>query len=114
MQISFSIIDDVLITHFEGDLDITSKVKIAESSQFSPPFRNTVFDLIETRYMDSSGLGTLVEIARQVQDSGKKVALASRNPVINKVMKITSLNRVLPMADSIEKAMDLLRDPQSP
>ncbi len=113
MKISFVVVDGVLISRFEGDIDIQSKKAIIDSYEFSPPYRDMVFDLCSTRYMDSSGLGTLVDLARRIQESGNKVVFAFQNPLIAKVMHITSLNRVLQIADSVEKAIILLRSGRS-
>ncbi|MBI3759661.1 MAG: STAS domain-containing protein [Deltaproteobacteria bacterium] len=52
-----------------------------------------VVDLTDVPYMDSSGVGTLVELKRNVDKHKKKLTLAGMNPRVRGVFEISKLDR---------------------
>jgi anti-sigma B factor antagonist len=67
----------------------------------------TVFDLSESEYMDSAGLGVLVNFYTSVAKNGRKMALTGVNSRIEALLDMThvkSLLRVFPTVAEAEAA----------
>lgn len=63
-----------------------------------------VLDLSGVSYMDSSGVGTLVEIKRRVDRHKGRFVLAALQPRVYGVFEITQLHKFFEIADSVEEA----------
>ena len=66
-----------------------------------------VIDLSKVDYMDSSGVGTLVQVARQIKDSGGKLVLAAPTPRVKRILEITRLDRYFTISATCEEALEL-------
>ena len=65
-----------------------------------------IIDLAGVSYMDSSGVGTMVEIKRLVERKGGQVVLANLQPRVRAVFEITQLDKFFTVADSVDEAAD--------
>jgi len=74
--------------------------KIAESK---PP--RVVLNLSETRYIDSSGVATLVEALQLVQRHKGKLILAAMNQRVRGVFEIARLDSLFSVAGTVEEAL---------
>lgn len=72
-------------------------------------FEDVVVDLSAVQWIDSTGLGWLVGLARQSKQRGDRVALVGVNERITKLLKVTSLDLVLPRYESRGEAVVALR-----
>ena len=63
-----------------------------------------VVDLGQVPYMDSSGIGTLVEFKRKAERRGAKVILASVQARVRSLFEITNLDKFFAMVDSVADA----------
>jgi anti-sigma B factor antagonist len=73
-----------------------------------------VVDLTRVTFMDSSGLGTLVAAKKRLHVSDKSLCLVldPEQRSLRRLFEITSLDRVLPIHDSVDAAVDdCLNDP---
>jgi anti-sigma B factor antagonist len=79
-----------------GEIDLHEApavaAKIAETVEKRPP--QVVIDLSGVEYMDSSGLGVLIEALRKIQGYGGQLALRHPQPAVLKVLEITKLTHV--------------------
>ena len=61
------------------------------------PRRDTILlDLSEVEFLDSSGLGAVVA-ARKILGSDRTLALAGLQPAVDKVLRLTHMDRVFPI-----------------
>lgn len=60
-----------------------------------------IVDLSGVPYMDSSGVGTLVELKRNVDRRKKALVLAAINPRVRGVFEISKLDKFFTIADSV-------------
>ena len=65
---------------------------------------NVLFDLSKMVYIDSSGLGVLVQVLQKAKSSGGKVILASLQAGPKIVFDITKVSRVFDIVPSVEDA----------
>ncbi|MGO9274915.1 MAG: STAS domain-containing protein [Terriglobia bacterium] len=67
--------------------------------------KRVVLDLGDVRYIDSSGLGTLVSVYTSAASQGAKVKLASLTKMIRTQLQITKLVTVFEVHETAEAAV---------
>lgn len=67
--------------------------------------KRLVLDLREVPYMDSSGVGTFVEVFRRVSSYKGKMILCGMNPRVKGVFEITKLDRFFTICDTRDQAV---------
>ena len=68
-----------------------------------------VFDLGELKYMNSSGLNTLINLLTKARKNGGEVVIANVSKKVNELLVITKLNTLFTVTDSVEKAIPKLK-----
>ncbi|MBM3474316.1 MAG: STAS domain-containing protein [Armatimonadetes bacterium] len=66
-------------------------------------------DLTEVQYLDSIGLGILVQAAKQAADGGGALAVACHTPVVLKVFDISGTRQMLGVRETVAEAAALLK-----
>lgn len=109
LKIETSAVESGQIVRVDGEVDLRT----------SPQLRSLLLQLIEGRparliidlaqvgYMDSSGVGTMVEAKRLVERKGGRVVLANLQPRVRSVFEITQLDQFFTIAASVEEACEL-------
>ena len=64
-----------------------------------------IADFSDVRYIDSSGLATLVEYVRDSKPYGGKIALFGLQPKVKMVFELVRLNELFTIADTKESAL---------
>ena len=64
-----------------------------------------VIDLRDVHYMDSSGIGTLIEIFRRVNGYGGRLIVCGLNERVRSVFEITRLDKFFKIVSSVEEAL---------
>ena len=65
-----------------------------------------VVDFASTGYIDSSGLGVLVSLARKIGEAGGQIRLAALNEDLKTLFQLTKLDTLFEIYDSLESAID--------
>jgi anti-anti-sigma factor len=63
-----------------------------------------VLDMSGVSFLDSAGVGALVQLFVHRQALGKAFALASMNPQGSAVMQVSGLTKLLPIYNSVDEA----------
>ena len=82
----------------------------------SPDLRQTLFDLLAKtstlalnlkalRYIDSSGIATLIEVFKDAQRLKKRFVLFGLSPAVEDVFRLTHVNRIFRIVDTEEQAV---------
>lgn len=88
----------------DGDVKIRETVlKLAETG-----VRTIVIDMQRVRYVDSSGVGELMNVWTQLQDQGVKLYLTNLNTKIYDLMSLTRLITVFNIYDSNEDVLQVV------
>lgn len=96
----------------EGELDAYTGPELQEalgaalSESEGPPW--LLVDLTEVLYLDSMGLGILVQAAKQAVECGGALAIACDTPVVLKVFDISGTREMLGVRADAEEARSLL------
>ena len=67
--------------------------------------RKFVIDFTQTGYIDSSGLGVLVSLAKKVREAGGDLRLAGLNDDLRTLFELTKLDTLFTLADSVGEAV---------
>ncbi len=106
MKISVRDAGETKIVEVEGDVDLGT----------SPDLRRTLFQsLIETprvalnlaaiRYIDSSGIATLIEVLKDSQRRNKRFVLFGLSPAVQQVFRLTHVVRIFEVFQTEEEAL---------
>ena len=64
-----------------------------------------ILDLTRVTFIDSSGLGSLIEIFQKVQAAEGEIAYVVDNPRILKIFRLVDLDRVFPVFHNLGRAL---------
>ena len=96
-----------VVVKARGEVTVFSSPALRESlrkiADARPP--RLVLDLSETRYVDSSGVATLVEALQTIQRYRGRLILAGMNPRVRGVFEIARLDSIFVTAASVEEAL---------
>lgn len=89
----------------EVDLHHTPEVHraLVTTCERRPP--RLIIDLSAVSYMDSSGIGTLVEVFRRVNGYSGKLILCGLNERVRSVFEITRLDKFFRTCGTVEEAL---------
>jgi anti-anti-sigma factor len=102
------------ITGEVGILAITGKVDLYEGYLLRDEVRrllrggvhSLVYECANIDYVDSTGLGIFIHTRDMAQEAGGRVGLVDPSPAFRKVLDTTQINRLLPVFETLEEALD--------
>ena len=106
MKISIRDVGNVKVVKVEGDVDLGT----------SPVFRRTLFETLPLasrlalnleaiRYIDSSGIATLIEVLKDSQRLGKEFVLFGLSPAVLEVFRLTHVIRIFRVFQTEQEAL---------
>ncbi|MGD8452356.1 MAG: STAS domain-containing protein [Phycisphaerae bacterium] len=106
IQVSTSSVAGAEVVHVVGEIDLRTspqlRTRLLQVVEREP--KRLVVDLSRVGYMDSSGVGTMVEVKRMVERRGGAVVLAGLQPRVRGVFEITQLDKFFIIAGSVDEA----------
>ena len=109
MTIISELHDSFVVAHLSGSLDVSAGKKFRESAQVEARQSDLILNMAQVDFMDSAGLAALVLVIRGHKSAGKRCALAAPTPIVAKTLKVTAIHQLLPIADSLEAAIQVLK-----
>lgn len=94
----------VLSVSGEVDLQTSPELRAAVLQAVEPPAA-VVIDLAAVRYMDSSGVASLVEGLQRAREVGVAFVLASPSPSVRRLLDLSRLDRVFTLCETVEEAL---------
>ncbi len=113
MEIMWEEYGDVLVVKLSDSLDVGAGSLLQQADCFVNPELDMVVDLSDLDYIDSSGLGALVRVMKQVKQSGRKIVLAEPNLLVGRVLSVTAIDQVFPTTDTVEEALQVIEKQKS-
>jgi anti-sigma B factor antagonist len=100
------------VVAIRGDVDIFTapSVKLAAREAVFAGSRYIVLDLTDTTFLDSTGLGVIIGLARLVRPDGE-IAIVNVNPTITKTLQITGLDDIFVVRPTLAEALAALERP---
>jgi anti-anti-sigma factor len=104
--------DNCQLLRLAGLLDAFSEPtfrKVLDKCTEEGPF-NIILDLSQIDFIDSSGIGALVQIAKKIQNSGGSLQLIT-NPRVMQTVKMVRLEQFFKLQPSVEAALENVKRP---
>ncbi|AHF63892.1 anti-anti-sigma regulatory factor, SpoIIAA [Synechococcus sp. WH 8109] len=101
--------DGCLVFHFTGQLDAYSEKQFMEyvGDVLKANKLPSVLDLSKIDFLDSSGLGALVQLAKQCTDAKRSFVLVG-NTRVTQTIKLVRLEEFLHLAEDLPTALNQL------
>lgn len=108
MKISARHLDKMTIFDISGDIDLATspelrKALLRELRELKMP--RVILNLKAVRYIDSSGVASLVEGLKASRDVGSRFVLFGLNTTIREVLQLSKLVRIFEICESEEQAV---------
>ena len=108
MQISARRLDKITIFDISGDIDLSTspelrKPLLRELRELRTP--RVVLNLKAVRYVDSSGVASLVEGLKAARDVGSRFILFGLNTTVREVLQLSKLVRIFEIYDNEDQAV---------
>lgn len=109
VQLTTRDVGERTVLHVAGELDVASSGRVREQVALllSEGRTDLVVDLTDVTFLDSTGLGLMVGTLKRVRLAGGRLVLVVPSESVLKVFRVTGLDQVLTLHDSLE---DALRD----
>ncbi len=98
-------INNFAVLSLKGILNASSSPQLKSHIEQSPESQSLVIDLGQVDFLDSSGLGVLVGIARKKKMSGALLKLANLNERVKKVFELTNAYTLFDIYDDVAAAV---------
>jgi anti-sigma B factor antagonist len=97
----------VVVIGVDGQLIVSNrhelKERVAEAVDFGS--RKILVDFTDTGYIDSSGLGALVSLAKKLRESGGELRLAGLNEDLRTLFELTKLDTLFNITATADEAL---------
>lgn len=108
MEIAARRSGDQVIFDISGDIDLANSpaMRKAVLGEIKGRTSHKVFlNMSKVRYIDSSGIASLVEGLKASRDTGSRLILYGMNPSVREVMELSRLQKIFEIYDSEEQAL---------
>jgi anti-sigma B factor antagonist len=97
----------VTVVRVEGQLVVGNRGELKEFIQklLDRGDRRFVLDFSGTGYIDSSGLGALVSLARKVREEGGDLRLSALNEDLRSLFELTKLDTLFTISETPDQAL---------
>jgi anti-sigma B factor antagonist len=94
------------VVQLTGDVDLRTSPDLRENllQLIKQRPERLILDLAGVGYMDSSGVGTMVELKRRIERRGGELVLAGLQPRVRSLLEITRLDQFFTIASSVDEA----------
>ena len=112
MNISTRIEDDVAILNLSGRLDLSSATELKNASREIVGGGNCklILNMGKVDFINSSGLGTLVSLLKDIRSSHGRLKLSNLAPYVKEIFEITQLNNIFDICEDEKHARNALRE----
>ncbi|MEK6612929.1 MAG: STAS domain-containing protein [Gemmatimonadota bacterium] len=99
---------DVTILEVEGTLIVGNRQELKQKvlEELEAGTRKVLVDFEHTTYIDSSGLGVLVSLAKKIRELGGDLRLANLNDDLQTLFELTKLDTLFQISESRERALE--------
>lgn len=107
LEISSERVERATIVHLKGEIDLRTSPQLREAliNLLEDVSGKIVLDLAGVSYVDSSGVGTIVELKRRVMRAKGDVILVALQQRVRSLFEITRLDKFFILVDTIEEAL---------
>ncbi len=101
------------VVRLQGELDVSQAAKLQSriTELVAEGHTNVILNMMQLDYLDSSGLGSLVALAKVFRAGSGRLVLIT-NDFVDEILAITRLSDLFQSTSSEEDALRLLEDPR--
>ncbi|SFP02742.1 MULTISPECIES: STAS domain-containing protein [Actinomadura] len=98
--------DRCTLVRVKGDIDVVSRTRFEETLfEVVESGEPMVVDMREVTFCDSTGLNAIVAANRRAGERGTHIALVALPPRVQRVFRITGLDKFIPIHDTLREAI---------
>jgi anti-sigma B factor antagonist len=99
---------DVVVIEVDGQLIVGNRQELKQKvlEECEAGARKILVDFAKAGYIDSSGLGVLVSLAKRLRELGGDLRLANLNDDLQTLFELTKLDSLFQIADTRERALE--------
>ena len=108
MSLQVSKQGDVVVIEVDGQLIVGNRQELKQRvlDEADGGARKILVDFGKAGYIDSSGLGVLVSLAKRMRELGGDLRLANLNDDLQTLFELTKLDSLFQIADTRERALE--------
>ena len=108
MSFTASTQSDVTIIEAEGQLIVGNRQELKQLvlDAIDKGAKKVLVDFAHTGYIDSSGLGVLVSLAKKIREGGGDLRLANLNDDLQTLFELTKLDTLFQISQTREHALE--------
>lgn len=105
IRVTTATVDGVPVARVSGEVDLRTSPQLREHllDLARRGADRVLVDLSAVPYMDSSGVGTMVFVKREIERAGGRLILVGLQPRVRSVFEITNLQKFFNIAQSVEE-----------
>jgi anti-sigma B factor antagonist len=94
------------VVKLEGSCDLATAPNLRQTLQglVPPGVKEVVLDVTDLEFIDSTGLGVVLGAMRRLREGGGVLRIAGAHGIVKRVLEITDLDKVIPLADTAPAA----------
>jgi anti-sigma B factor antagonist len=96
----------VSLLHAEGEIDVASAPEFHAGLSDLVGQGTVIVDLSDVSFIDSTGLGVLVGIEKQMRENGHDLRLVVTQPQITRLLELTGLDEVFTVLTNTKDAVN--------
>jgi anti-sigma B factor antagonist len=108
VQISARRMDKTTILDISGDIDLAHSTEVRRMVLLEFREKRTprvILNLRDVKYIDSSGVASLVEGLKASRDVGSRLILFGLSPIAHEVLQLSRLLKIFEIYDTEDKAL---------
>lgn len=107
MSFRISEAEGITLVEVDGELTVGNRERFKQIvlERVSAGERKFLVDFGESSYIDSTGLGSLVNLSRKIREAGGRLRLTGLNEDLRTLFELTKLDTVFEIADTRAMAM---------
>ena len=114
LEIQSDIVNDKTVLTPRGDVDLGSapRLRAALAPVLDSDNPRLLIDLSGIGFMDSTGVGVMVNALNRVKEKGGAIAFCNPTPRVHRVLQIAGLLKALPLYEARDAALAALESPE--
>jgi anti-anti-sigma factor len=104
-QVAVSLVGSASVVLASGELDAFAAPDLASDLAAVRESERVVLDLSRVSFMDSTVLGLVVRVTRELTETDARVRIVLPSGSARRIFEITALDTVLPIAETRESAL---------
>jgi anti-sigma B factor antagonist len=114
LEIKIEELDGYTLCSPSGELDAYTVASFREALSRLVEHKRVLIDLSAVPFMDSAGLGALIGGIRKAREAESEIAVVCEGPAVSRLLHTTGFDRLVPVTESIEDALEILDEVDSP